>query len=47
MSPLEPDEEEVKKGTGIKILTPKKMLTKLLVLLKQKEAGHNSCKLKA
>ena len=33
-------------GTGIKILTPNKLLTRLPVLLVQIKAGNNSCKLK-
>ena len=39
---LEGDEEEVKKGTGLKILSPNELLTKLPILL----AGNNSYKLK-
>ena len=38
--PLEGDEEEVKEGTGLKILTPNKLLTRLPI------AGNNSFKLK-
>ena len=33
MSPLEDDEEEVKKGKGLRILTPNKLLTRLPILL--------------
>ena len=46
MPPLEGDEEEVKKGTGWKILTPNKLSTRLPILLAQMEAGNNSYKLK-
>ena len=42
---LEGDEEEVKEGTRIKILTPKKLLTRLPVLIPQIKAENNSCKL--
>ena len=35
MSPLE-DDEEVKEGKGLSILTPNKLLTKLPILLVQK-----------
>ena len=35
MSPLE-DDEEVKEGKGVSILTPNKLLTKLPILLVQK-----------
>ena len=44
--PLEGDEEEVKGGKGLKVLTPNKLLTRLLMLLAQIKAGSNSCKLK-
>ena len=43
---LESDAEEVKEGKGIKILTSKKLLTRLPVLLVQIKAGNNSHKLK-
>ena len=46
MLPLEGDEEEVKGGKGLKVLTPNKLLTRLLMLLAQIKAGSNSCKLK-
>ena len=46
MSALEDDKEEVKEGKRLKILTPNKLLIRLLVLLVQLKAGHNSCKLK-
>ena len=46
MPPLEGDEEEVKEGKGLKILTPYKLLTRLLILLVQIKAGNNSNKLK-
>ena len=42
MQPLESDEEEVKMGKGIKILTPNKLLTRLSVLLAQIKAYNNS-----
>ena len=45
MPPLE-DYEEVKEGKGLKILTPKILLTKLSILLAQIKTGNNSCKLK-
>ena len=45
MPPLEGDKEEVKEGTGLKILTPNKFLTRLQILLLQ--AGNNSNKLKS
>ena len=35
ISPLKSVEEEVKEGTGIKILTPIKILNRLLVLMAQ------------
>ena len=43
--PLE-DDEEVKEGTGLKILTFDKLLTRLPILHAQKKAGNNSYKLK-
>ena len=46
LQPREVDEEEVKQERGIKILTPDKLLTRLLVLLAQIKAGNNSYKLK-
>ena len=46
MRPLKGDEEEVKEGKGIKILTPKKLLIRHPVLLAQVKAGNNSSKLK-
>ena len=46
MSPLEGDEEEVKEGKGLKILTLNKMLTRLPIVLAQIKAGNNSSKLK-
>ena len=45
MPPPEGD-EEVRKGKGIKILTPNKVLTRLLLLLAQTKAGSSSYKLK-
>ena len=44
--PLEGDEEEVKEGKGLKILTPNKLLTRLPILLAQIKAGNNSYILK-
>ena len=46
MTPLEGDEEEVKERKELKTLTPKKLLTKLLILLTQIKTGSNSYKLK-
>ena len=46
MLPLEYDEEEVKGGKGLKILTSNKLLTRLPILLAQVIAGNNSSKLK-
>ena len=46
MLPLEGDEEEVKQGKELKILTPNKLLTRLPILLAQVKAGNNSYKLK-
>ena len=40
------DNEKVKEGKGLKILTPNKLLTTLSILLAQIKAGHNSFKLK-
>ena len=45
MLPLE-DDEEVKKGKRLKILTPNKLLTAYLVLLAQIKVENNSYKLK-
>ena len=42
MPPLESDEEEVKEGKGLKILTPNNLLTRLQILLAQIKAGSNS-----
>ena len=42
MSPLESDEEEVKEGKGVKILTPNKLLTRLPILLTQIKVANNS-----
>ena len=46
MPPLEGDEEEVKEGKRLKILTPNKLLTRLPILLAQTKAGNNSYNLK-
>ena len=40
MQPVEVDEEEVREGEGIKILTSNKLLTRLPILLAQKKAGN-------
>ena len=45
MPPLEGD-KEVKEGRGLKILIPKKLLTRLPILLAQIKAGNNLYKLK-
>ena len=45
MPPLE-GYEEVKKGKGLKISTPNKLLTWLPILLSQIKAGNNSNELK-
>ena len=45
MPPLESGEEEVKEGKVLKIFTPNKLLTRL-VLLAQIKAERNSSKLK-
>ena len=44
--PLENDKEQVKEGKGLKILTPKKLLTRPPILLAQIKARNNSYKLK-
>ena len=44
--PLDDDEEEVKEGKGLKILTPNKLLTRLPIWLAQLKAENNSYKLK-
>ena len=46
MQLLKGDEEEVIEGKGLKILTPKKLLTILPILSVQIKAGNNSYKLK-
>ena len=46
MPPPEGDEEEVKEGKGLKLLTPNKLLTRLPILLAQIKVGNNSYKLK-
>ena len=43
---LEIDEEEIKEGNRLKILTPNKLLTRLTILLARIKAGNNSYKLK-
>ena len=42
MAPLESDEEEVKKGTEVKILNPSKLWLKLPILLASIKTGNNS-----
>ena len=46
MPPLEGDEEEVKEGKGLKILTPNNLLVRLPILSAPIKAGNNSYKLK-
>ena len=46
MPPLEGDEEKVKEGKGLKILTSNELLTRLPILLAQINAGNNSYELK-
>ena len=41
----EEDAEKRQKGHGLKIMTPKQMITRLSILLAQKQAGNNSQKL--
>ena len=45
LPPLESDEDEVKEGKKIKILTPNKLLTRLPILQAQIKAGNNLYKL--
>ena len=47
MSLLEDNEEKVKEGKAIKILTQRKLITRLPVLLAKIKAGNNSNKLKS
>ena len=42
---FEEDAEKRQKGHGLKIITPKQMITRLPILLAQKQAGNNSQKL--
>ena len=44
--PIEADEEEAKEGREIKILAPRKLLTRPPILLARIKAGNNSYKLK-
>ena len=46
ISSLEHDEEEVKDGKGLKMLTPNKLLARLPILLAQIKVGDNLYKLK-
>ena len=39
------NKEPPKKGTGLKIMTPNQLLTRLPILLAQKQVGNNSQKL--
>ena len=39
------DKEETEIGKGFKIMTPRQMITRLPILLAQKQAGNNSQKL--
>ena len=41
----EEDAEKRKKGHGLKIMTPSQLITRLPILLAQKQAGNNSQKL--
>ena len=41
MALLERNEEKVKEGKGLKILTPNKLLTRFTILLAQIKAGNN------
>ena len=42
MPPLEGNEEDVKVGKGLKMLTPKKLFTRLPILLAQIKPGNSS-----
>ena len=46
MPPLKGDEEEVKVGKGLKILSPNKLLIRLSILLAQLKPRYNLAKLK-
>ena len=46
MPPLKGDEEEVKVGKGLKILSPTKLLIRLPILLAQLKPRYNLAKLK-
>ena len=46
MLPPEGDEQNVKKGKGLKILSPNKLLNRVPVSLARIQAGHNRYKLK-
>ena len=46
MPSLEGDEEEVKEGKGLKLLTSNKLPSRLPMLIAQIKAGNNSSKLK-
>ena len=46
MPTLKGEEEEIKEGKGLKILTQNKLLTRIPILLIQIKAGNNSCKVK-
>ena len=47
MPSLGSDEEDVKEGKWLKILTPNKLLTRLPMVLSQRKAGSNSYNLKS
>ena len=47
MPELENEESTAQQGQGVKILTPKQMLSRLPILLAQLQAGNNSQKLKS
>ena len=42
MPPVESDEEDVKEGKGLTILTSSKLLTRLPIFVAQIKAGNNS-----
>ena len=46
MPPLKGDEEEVKVGKGLKLLSPNKLLIRLPILLAQLKPRYNLAKLK-
>ena len=46
MSELESEESAGQRGQGVRVLTPKQMISRLPILLGQLQGGHNSQKLK-